>query len=661
MKIGSRLFGFLSQEQTSVGEEDYEKPKRAKVGKLAVVISILGVAAAVFHIYALGIRATSVILLRNIHLLCGFVLIPLLYPASKKQVDRVRLVDYLLIAVGLSVSLYVMFQDEDFFLRAGVAPTTGDLVFGALAILLVLIITKRVIGWPLVIVTLFFLVYAKFAIHFPGMFVGKSHSLRNIISYVFNIEGIYGIPIGVSSTYVLLFILFGVFLKQSGAGEFYTDFAYSIAGRTRGGPAKVAVISSALFGTISGSGIANVVTTGSITIPLMKRTGFKAYYAGAVEAVASTGGQIMPPVMGAGAFLMAEIIGVPYTKIMIAATLPALLYFISVYYVVDLQAARSGLQGLKASELPSLKGVITRNGHLVIPLLILICTLMTGATPIKAAFLSIIATIVVSTLKKATRMGIRKIVSSLENGVLGCLEVIAACGCAGIIMALVALTGIGLKLSALIVQISGSNLFLALLLTAVIVIVLSMGLPTTACYIVSATIMAPGLTKMGITPIQAHLFIFYYACLSGITPPVALVAYPAGAIAKASPVTVSITAFRLGFVGFLVPFMFIYSPNLLLIGNVGQVVVAAITSLVGAYFISVASEGWFGGQVHAFSRLLLLGGGIFMLIPGLKTDGLGAVLVIVAGVVEKLTRKRFRTQPKLDGGSLARNHRPWLR
>lgn len=643
MKIGSRLFGFLSQEQTSVGEEDYEKPKRAKVGKLAVVISILGVAAALFHIYALGIRATSVILLRNIHLLCGFVLIPLLYPASKKQVDRVRLVDYLLIAVGLSVSLYVMLQDEDFFMRAGVAPTTGDLVFGALAILLVLILTKRVIGWPLVIVTLFFLVYAKFAIHFPGMFVGKSHSLRNIISYVFNIEGIYGIPIGVSSTYVLLFILFGVFLKQSGAGEFYTDFAYSIAGRTRGGPAKVAVISSALFGTISGSGIANVVTTGSITIPLMKRTGFKAYYAGAVEAVASTGGQIMPPVMGAGAFLMAEIIGVPYTKIMIAATLPALLYFISVYYVVDLQAARSGLQGLKASELPSLKGVITRNGHLVIPLLILIWTLMTGATPIKAAFLSIIATIVVSTMKKATRMGIRKIVSSLEDGVLGCLEVIAACGCAGIIMALVALTGIGLKLSALIVQISGSNLFLALLLTAVIVIVLSMGLPTTACYIVSATIMAPGLTKMGITPIQAHLFIFYYACLSGITPPVALVAYPAGAIAKASPVSVSITAFRLGFVGFLVPFMFVYSPNLLLIGNVGQVVVAAITSLVGAYFISVASEGWFGGQVHTFSRLLLLGGGIFMLIPGVKTDGLGAVLVIVAGVTEKLMRKTLRT------------------
>ena len=643
MKIGSRLFDLFSQEQTSVREEDYEKPKRSRVGKLALAISILGVAAALFHIYALGIRATSVILLRNIHLLCGFVLIPLLYPASKKQVDRVRFIDYLLIAIGVSISIYVMLQDEDFFLRAGVAPTKGDLVFGSLAILLILIITKRVIGWPLVVVTLFFLVYAKFAIYFPGMFVGKSHSLTNIISYVFNIEGIYGIPIGVSSTYVLLFILFGVFLKQSGAGEFYTDFAYSIAGRTRGGPAKVAVISSALFGTISGSGIANVVTTGSITIPLMKKTGFKGYYAGAVEAVASTGGQIMPPVMGAGAFLMAEIIGVPYTKIMIAAALPALLYFVSIYYVVDLQAARRGLQGLRPNELPSLKKVLFREGHLVIPLLILIYILLTGATPIKAAFYSILATILVSTLKKETRMGIRKIFSSLEDGVLGCLEVIAACGCAGIIMALVALTGIGLKLSALIVQISGSNLFIALLLTAAIVIVLSMGLPTTACYIVSATIMAPGLTKMGITPIQAHLFIFYYACLSGITPPVALVAYPAGAIAKASPVTVSITAFRLGIVGFLVPFMFIYSPNLLLIGNVGQVVIAAITSLIGAYFISVASEGWFGGPVHALSRLLVLAGGIFMLIPGVKTDAMGAALVIVAAIVEKLIREKART------------------
>lgn len=560
------------------------------------------------------------ILLRNIHLLCGFILIPLLYPGTKKHIERVNFFDYLLIAVGISISIYVMAQDEDFFMRAGVSPTQGDLFFGSLAIILVLIITKRVIGWPLVIVTIFFLFYAKFAIYFPGMFVGKSHSIKNIISYVFNIEGIYGIPIGVSSTYVILFILFSSILKESGAGEFYTDFAYSIAGRTRGGPAKVAVISSALFGTISGSGIANVVTTGSITIPLMKKTGFKAPYAGAVEAVASTGGQIMPPIMGAGAFLMAEIIGIPYTKIMIAALLPALLYFISIYNVVDFQAAKSGLLGLSPHELPSLKKVVTRNGHLIIPLIILIYILMSGATPIKAAFLSIIATIIVSYFKKSTRMGIRKIASSFENGVLGCLEVIAACGCAGIIMALVSLTGIGLKLSALIVQISGSNLFIALLLTAIIVIILSMGLPTTACYIVSATIMAPGLIKMGITPLQAHLFIFYYACLSGITPPVALVAYPAGAIAKASPVAVSITAFRLGIVGFLVPFIFIYSPNLLLIGSLNQIIIASVTSLIGTYFISIASEGWYRGSVNSISRGFFLGGGILMLIPGLRTD-----------------------------------------
>jgi len=640
LKLTLSVFDGLSKGEETVREEDYEKAKRSRIGKFATVISVLAVATALFHIYALGVRATSVILLRNLHLLAGFVLIPLLYPGSRKHLNKVHFIDYVLIAAGLSISIYVMLQDEDFFLRAGVAPTTGDLFFGSLAMILILIITKRVIGLPLVIVTLFFLLYAKFAIYFPGMFMGKSHSLSKIISYVFNIDGIYGIPIGVSSTYVLLFIVFGVFLKNSGAGEFYTDFAYSIAGRTRGGPAKVAVISSALFGTISGSGIANVVTTGSITIPLMKKTGFKAYYAGAVEAVASTGGQIMPPVMGAGAFLMAEIIGVPYTGIMIAAALPALLYFISIYYVIDLQAAKRGLIGLKPDQLPALKNVLKREGHLVIPLIILIYTLLTGATPIKAAFLSILSTIVVAMFKKSTRMGIRKISKSLEDGVLGCMEVIAACACAGIIMALVSLTGIGLKLSALIVQISGAHLFIALVLTAVIVIILSMGLPTTACYIVSATIMAPALTKMGISPLQSHLFIFYYACLSGITPPVALVAYPAGAIAKANPVTVSITAFRLGVVGFLVPFMFIYSPNLLLIGSAGEVLIAGVTSLVGAYLISISSEGWFRGPVNPVSRVLLFAGGILMLIPGIKTDSVGAGLAIIAAVIAKFLGRK---------------------
>lgn len=640
MKFKYDSFNDLPDTEQTVSEEEYESPKRAKVGKFGMVVSAIAVATALFHIYALGIAATSVILLRNVHLLAGFVLIPLLFPGTRKHLGRVHPLDYLLIAVGLAISIYVMLQDEDFFLRAGVAPTDGDLIFGSLCILLILIVTKRVIGWPLVLITLFFMLYAKFAIHFPGMFMGKSHSLPKIISYTFSIDGIYGIPIGVSATYVILFIVFGAFLKNSGAGGFYSDFAYAVAGRTRGGPAKVAVIMSALFGTISGSGIANVVTTGSITIPLMKKAGFRAFYAGAVEAVASTGGQIMPPIMGAGAFLMAEMIGVPYTDIMLAATLPALLYFVSIYYVIDLQAGKVGLLGLKPEELPSLGSVLVGKGYLMVPLVILIAVLFTGATPIRAAFISILATVFVAFFKKETRMGIVKITSSLEEGVLGCLEVIAACACAGIIIALVSLTGVGLKLSTLIIQISGSNLFMALLLTTLIVIIMSMGLPTTACYIISATLMAPALTKMGLLPIQAHLFIFYYACLSGITPPVALVAYPAGAIAKANPVTVSLTAFRLGIVGFLVPFMFIYSPNLLFIGKALDVVIACTTALVGAYFISVASEGWYRRPLHPVSRLFIAAGGILMVTPGIKTDTAGMVLILIAVLIEAFLKKR---------------------
>jgi TRAP transporter 4TM/12TM fusion protein len=460
--------------------------------------------------------------------------------------------------------------------------------------------------------------------------MGRDYSLTKIISYVFNIDGIYGMSIGVSSTYVVLFILFGAFLKNSGAGELYTDFSYAIAGRARGGPAKVAVISSALFGTISGSGIANVVTTGTITIPLMKKSGFKKEYAGAIEAVASTGGQIMPPVMGAGAFLMAEMIGLPYTSIVIAATLPALLYFVTTFFIIDLRAGKDGLIGLPSSELPNIKEVIKAKGHLIIPLLVLLYTLIIqGATPIRSAFFSIISCVVVSYFKKSTRMNLKSILDALESGLNGSLEVIAACACAGIIMALVTLTGIGLKLSALIVMLAGSSLLLALVLTAVIIIILSMGLPTTACYLVGAAIMAPALTQLGITPLQSHMFIFYFACLSGITPPVALAAYPAGAIAKANPVTVSFVAFRMAIVGFIIPFIMVYSPAIMLIGEPLEIVMVIITSLIGAYSIAVATEGWFKKNLHMLGRVLLIIGGVCLIIPGVKTDFMGIALIVI--------------------------------
>lgn len=610
--------------------DSFEKRKRTPTGNIGQLISGIAIAGSLWHIYALGISATSVMLLRNVHLLFALILIPLLYPGFDKS-EKITVVDIFLALVGVAISVYVFFQDHSFVLRAGVSPTQGDLIFGVLAIVLILIITKRVLGWPLVIITIAFMIYAKFGSYFPGIFMGRDYSYARIISFVFNIDGIYGITIGVSSTYVVLFILFGAFLKNSGAGELYTDFSYAIAGRAKGGPAKVAVISSALFGTISGSGIANVVTTGSITIPLMKKSGFKKEYAGAIEAVASTGGQIMPPVMGAGAFLMAEMIGLPYMNIVAAATIPALLYFITTFFIIDLRAGKDGLVGLKASELPNIKEVVSAKGHLIIPLLVLLYVLIImRATPIRAAFFSIISCIIVSYFKESTRMSLKNITNALEAGMYGALEVIAACACAGIVMALVSLTGIGLKLSSFIVMIAGSSLFLALILTAVIIIILSVGLPTTACYLIGAAIMAPALTRLGITPLQSHMFIFYFACLSGITPPVALAAYPAGAIAKANPVTVSLVAFRMALVGFIIPFIMVYSPSIMFIGQPLEILLVIVTSLIGAYSIAVAIEGWYKKHLHFLARLSLLIGGITMVVPGFESDIIGIGLIITS-------------------------------
>jgi len=625
----------LDESQVEELLDQYETRKRKFTGKTAVIIAWISIAGALWHLYALGIAAQSVIVLRSVHLMFGLILIPLLYPGFKKS-DKITIFDMMMVIAGVAVSVYVLMQDHSFILRAGVSPTQGDLIFGTIAIILVLLATKRVLGWPLVIIVAVFMIYAKFGSYFPGAFMGRDYSWSRIISFAFNVDGIYGITIGVSSTYVVLFIIFGAFLQNSGAGELYTDFAYGIAGRLRGGPAKVSVISSALFGTISGSGIANVVADGPITIPLMKRSGFRKEYAGAVEAVASTGGQIMPPVMGAGAFLMAEMIGLPYTEIMISATLPALLYFSTAWFVIDLRAGKDGLVGLKGSELPQVKDVLRSKGHLVLPLLILIYALVfMGVTEIKSALLAIVACVVCSWFRKSTRMDLKSISNALQAGLNGSLEVIAACAAAGIIMSLVTLTGVGLKLSSLIITLAGSSLLLALVLTAVIIIIMSMGLPTTACYLIGAAIMAPALTQLGISPLSAHMFIFYFACLSGITPPVALCAYPAAAIAKANPVTVSLVAFKMAIVGFIIPFVMVYSPAIFMNGTPLEVVWVVITSLVGAYSIAMAIEGWRNTNLHMVGRAMLMVGGICLIVPGLNSDIVGVVLITAGYFIGK--------------------------
>lgn len=619
---------------------DADVTRRQLVGRVAVVVTALAVVASLFHIYALGLTATSIVELRAIHLMVGLVLTPLLYKGWKSAPFKtVHPIDLLLVLLGVAVTIYVLVEQEGLTWRAGVSPTTGDLIAGITLIFLVIEATRRVIGWPLILVTLVFALYAFFGDHAPGVFAGRSYDYERMVSHIFSVDGIYGIPIGASATFVYLFILFGAFLRASRAGDLFIDMAYAVAGRARGGPAKVAILASSLFGTISGSGIANVVTTGTFTIPLMKRVGYKPYFAGAVESVASTGGQIMPPVMGAGAFLMSEMISVPYSQIAIAAALPALLFYLAVYWMVDFEAAINGLKGLPSSQLPKVSHVMRRWGHLSIPIAVLLYELLIErATPIRSALLSMAANVVVSWLRYETRMGWKQLVKALEEGARGSLEVIAACACAGIVTGLVSLTGVGIKLSSAIIELSGGQVMPALIITMIVTIILSMGLPTTPAYIIAAVVMAPALTKLGVEILPAHLFVFYFACMSAITPPVALVAYPAAGIAGANPMRVGFTAWRLGLAAFIVPFMFVYSPALLLIGPPLQVAWAVATACIGATALAASLSGWLFRRAGLLERALFGVASIALIDPGLVTDtiGFGA---LGAGVAIQLARR----------------------
>jgi len=604
--------------------------KSVRLGRFgALFVAVFCIAAAVFHIYSLGVQHPGILNLRALHLLVALVLVPLLYGGWRAARDRFHWSDLLFVAGGLASTIYVIIEGPQMVWRYGVSPTQLDLLFGGLLMVLILEITRRTVGWPLVIVVLVLLLYALFGSNFPGILQTRSFSLRRTISFLFSLDGIYGIPIGVSSTYIYLFILFGAMLRFSRAGDFYMNLAYSVAGRTRGGPAKVSIFASALFGTISGTGIANVVTTGALTIPLMKRAGFKPVFAGAVESVASTGGQIMPPIMGAGAFLMAEFVRIPYGDIVIAAILPALLFFVSVYLIVDIEATRSGLRGLKADELPKVLTVMRRWGHLSLPIIVLLYMLIVeNVSPIRAALFAMGTILIVSWLRQETRLGPMRLLNTAVEGTKGTLEVIASCAAAGLITGLIQLTGLGLRLSSWLAGFTDGSLILALVLTMVVTIILSMGLPTTAAYIVSASVLAPALVTLGISPLQAHFFIFYFACLSGITPPVALVAIPAGSIAGANTFAVSLKAFQLALTAFMIPYFFVYSPELLLQGSFTVVALATLSSLIGVWGLANALGGYTMRATIALPLRLLLGGGAIVLIaPGLQSDAIGLLCI----------------------------------
>jgi TRAP transporter 4TM/12TM fusion protein len=474
------------------------------------------------------------------------------------------------------------------------------------------------------------LLYCHFGNYMPDIFAHRGYSVNRIAYYMFlNLDGIFGIATRVASTVIILFVLFGSFLKATKGGDYFTDLAYSIFGKFRGGPAKIAIVGSSLFGMVSGSAIANVVSTGAFTIPLMKRVGYSPVFAAAVESVASTGGQIMPPIMGASAFLIMEILQISYLKVILAALIPAVLYYVALFVAVDLEAKKMGLVGLASDVLPNAKDILKKSWLILLaPLLLVTFLAVFQWSPMKAAFWAIVAIFAASCFNSETRMGVADILDALRNGAVNTLEASIICAVAGLIIGSFTLTGLGLKFSNILISMAGGNIIVLLLLTMIASLILGMGMPTVACYVVLAVLVAPALIKMNINPIAAHMFIFYFGIISNITPPVCVAAYAGAGIAKANPFATGFMASRLGIVGFIVPYMFVMGPALLFQGNPLAVMLSFGSALVGVTVLSMAFEGIFIERLNFLERFLLFAAAIVLLKVGFITDLIGGGLIL---------------------------------
>lgn len=628
--------------QENLEKYDSESRYRRPEGFWGTAIKWICIAFSLFQFYTAGFGVLPAQIQRPVHLCFVFVLIFLLYP-SRKSFSRTKMhwLDVVLAIIAGSTMAYLFINYKAILFRGGM-PTTLDLIFGALAIIFTLEAARRIVGMPIVLVAVAFVLYAHFGKYIPGFFAHRGFTWTRIINHMYlTTEGIIGAPIGVSSTFVFMFILFGAFLNKTGLGKFFIDLALAAAGHQAGGPAKVAVISSGFFGTISGSSVANTVTTGTFTIPLMKSIGYLPHFAGAVEAAASTGGQLMPPIMGAAAFIMSDFIGLPYITIAIAAVLPALLYYTAVFIMIHMEALRLGLKGLPKDQLPNLKKIFLSGGHLLIPLFVIVYMLIKGYTPLRAAFYSILWTVGVAMCRKNTRMKLSDIISAFDEGARSSLSVAAACACAGLVIGSVTLTGIGLKLANGIVSLAGGYLFFTLVLTMITSILLGMGLPTTAKYIVLASMAAPAIQKFGVPVLAAHMFIFYYGIIADLTPPVALAAYAGAGIAGANPMRTGFTALKLAVAGFLIPYFFVYNPELLMINaSFATTTLPVITAIGGTVLLSFAAAGYWMRNLHIIERGVLLAGALLLIQPGLLTDAAGIGVAAVMYLIQKKTSKK---------------------
>ncbi|HAF50550.1 MAG TPA: C4-dicarboxylate ABC transporter permease [Synergistaceae bacterium] len=609
---------------------DVESRYRKLSGLSGLFVSGWLVAMSAFHFYTAGLSTLPTSIHRAVHLTFAMVAVFLLYPARKSSSRRsIPWYDWLLAGLSALGCGYIVFFFND-IARRGAAVFPHDLWLGIMTIVLILEAGRRVSGKVLPMLSILFLLYCYFGRQMPGVFMHRGYSINRIVQHMYLVpEGIFGVALGVSSTFVFIFILFGAFLSRCGGARFFTNLALALAGRSPGGPAKVAIAASGLLGTINGSSVANVATTGVFTIPLMKRVGYSPEFAGAVEAAASTAGQFLPPIMGAGAFVMSEFLQVPYLRIAAAAAIPAAIYYLALYFNVHCRAQRRGLKGLPERDLPNATGVLLHDGHLLIPLGVVLYALLSKYTPLAAAFWGVISIFAVSFLRPHTRMNIRDLLKTMEEGARSALGVALACAMVGFIVGTSSLTGLGFVISNNIIELAHGRLFFTLLLGMVACLVLGMGLPTTANYIVTSTIIAPALIKMHILPLAAHMFVFYFGIMADLTPPVCLAAYTGAGIAGANPTQTGFQATRIALVAYLLPFTFIYSPAILLEDpNLPYLALLIVSAVVGVVGISGAFQGWLFCRLGLLVRGLLLASGVAVFFP--QAQYKAAALVVLA-------------------------------
>ncbi len=620
---------------------------------IIIICSWLSIGLAFYHLFVAVYGTPEGRSFRSVHLSVMMILAVFIYPAFRKNInDKIILpndekgnflrllgssYDLLIITSIIFVQLWTTWDVETFMMRYG-DKYIGDIIVGSILIFLVLDGTRRAVGWAMVFVAGFFMLHALYAHKFFGFFYGPPTRLAKYIDTLFmTSDGIYGIPLYVASTYIVLFIIFGAILIRSGVGRFFVDLAISLTGHRTGGPAKAAVVASGMTGTVYGSAVANVVTTGSFTIPLMKNYGYRPRFAGAVEACASSGGQITPPIMGAAAFIMAEFLEAPYSYVILAAIIPAFLYFVTIYFMVHVEADKHGIEKIDKSMLPNVIDVLKSGWHMLLSLVVLIALLIYGYTAMKAGFWAIISVIFLSFFKSNTRMSVVDLLGAFESGIKSTVPVTIACACAGIIIGSVFVSGLGLKFTQSVIDLSGGMLFPLLCLTAISAIILGMGMTTTAVYITVAALIVPSLIQAGVTPIAAHMFAFYFGVVSTITPPVALASFAGAAIAKSPPMATAVESSKVGIAKYIVPFAFIYNPSLLMEGSYWISLYSLLSVLLAYWSMTLGLEGYLNKSLNVYTRIIAFVSSILLLLPplsifygvsGFLLNGVGLLILI---------------------------------